>query len=95
MKIKALIWRDEVEDKILRKHQVRTHEVEEVFKDKPRYWFTEKGRAVSGEDLYHAKGTSDAGRYLIVFFIWKRDRRAMIISARDMTAAERKRYEKK
>jgi len=94
LKITDIIWRDEVEDKILQKHRVHPHEVEAVFGDKPRYWFTESGR-VAGEDLYHAKGISDAGRYLIVFFIWKRDRRALIISARDMNQKERNRYEKK
>lgn len=56
MKIKDLIWIGEIEDKILRKHEVRTYEVEEVFGDKPRYWFSEKGRHASGEDLYHVKG---------------------------------------
>lgn len=95
MKIKDLIWKDTVEDKILQKHHVRSHEVEEVFRDKPRFWFTEKGRSSFGEDLYHVKGTSDARRYLIVFFIWKRDSKSLIVSARDMTAAERNRYEKK
>jgi uncharacterized DUF497 family protein len=40
-------------------------------------------------------GQTDSGRYLIVFFIHKKDNRALILSARDMTSAERKRYEKK
>jgi len=40
-------------------------------------------------------GQTESGRYLIVFFIYKKDNRALILSARDMTPAERKRYEKK
>jgi len=33
-------------------------------------------------------------RYLIVFFIFKPPRRALIVTAREMTSAERKRYER-
>ncbi len=40
-------------------------------------------------------GRSDAGRYLAVFFIYTKDQRALILSARDMSDAERKRYERK
>jgi uncharacterized DUF497 family protein len=39
-------------------------------------------------------GQAASGRYLIVFFIYKKDGRAIILSARDMTPAERKRYAK-
>ncbi len=38
-------------------------------------------------------GRTSAGRYLIVFFVYKHDGQALILSARDMTAAERSRYE--
>jgi uncharacterized DUF497 family protein len=38
---------------------------------------------------------SDAGRYLIVFFIYKVAHTALIISARDMNKSERRRYERK
>ena len=43
--------------------------------------------------MYAALGETKDGRYLIVFFIYKKDGRAIILSARDMTPAERKRYE--
>jgi uncharacterized DUF497 family protein len=36
-----------------------------------------------------------AGRYLVVFFIQKSDHRILILTARDMTVAERRRYEKR
>lgn len=45
--------------------------------------------------LHAALGRTDPGRYLIVFFVHKKTRQALIISARDMTKAERRRYEKK
>jgi uncharacterized DUF497 family protein len=45
--------------------------------------------------VYSALGQTDAGRYLIVFFVYKKTRQALIVSARDMTNAERNRYEKK
>jgi uncharacterized DUF497 family protein len=39
-------------------------------------------------------GQAKSGRYLVVFFIYKKDGRALILSARDMTTAERRRYGK-
>ena len=45
--------------------------------------------------MYTQRGQTDAGRYLIVFFIHKGDNTALILSARDMDAAERKRHERK
>jgi uncharacterized DUF497 family protein len=60
----------------------------------PRYRFIERGK-YRGEHLYLALGVTDAGRYLSVFFIYKKDRRALIVTARDMTEKERRRYAKK
>jgi len=54
----------------------------------------EKGK-IKGEDLYVALGRTDAGRYLVVFFIMKTSKEALIVTARDMTEKERRRYEKK
>jgi len=45
--------------------------------------------------MYTAFGQTDAGRYLIVYFIFKPYQRALIVSAREMDASERKRYERK
>lgn len=42
--------------------------------------------------MYACMGQTKSGRYLIVFFIYKKDGRALILSARDMTPAERRRY---
>ena len=92
MKIKSLIWFDEIVDKLASKHQVNQDEVREVLLDRPLFRFVEKGHR-PGENVYAALGQTESGRYLIVFFVRKRDGRAIILSARDMTRSERKRYE--
>jgi len=48
-----------------------------------------------GEDLYIATGQTNAGRYLFVAFIFKVTKEALILSARDMTVAERESHDKK
>ena len=48
-----------------------------------------------GEHLYLALGTTDSGRYLTVYFLYKKNKEAFIVTARDMTEKERKRYAKK
>lgn len=81
-------------DKLAWKHNVSTDEVEEVFNHSPRFRFIERGD-VDGEHLYAALGQTDAGRYLIVFFVFKLTGDALIVSAREMTGKERKWYGKK
>ena len=94
MKIAGLIWLRNIVDKLAWKHNVTTDEVEEVFNLSPRYRFIEPGN-VDGENLYAALGRTDAGRYLIVFFIHKITGEALIVSARDMTKSERKTHARK
>lgn len=94
MYINDIIWLDDVVEKIYTKHAVTTDEVEEVFSDQPRYRKAGTGK-FEGEDLYYAYGQTDSGRYLLVVFIYKKTRDALIISARDMERNERKKYAKK
>ena len=94
MKINGLIWLEELVDKIAQKHSIKQKEVREVFDNRPRFRFVEKGHRL-GENVYSALGQTDAGRYLIVFFILKKEGQALILSARDMTASERRLYGKK
>jgi uncharacterized protein len=93
VRIVGFVWLEEILDKLLRKHNVREYEVVEVFESKPKFRFVERGHR-QGENLYSAMGRTDAGRYVVVFFVHKSDGRALPVSARDMTAAERKRYER-
>jgi len=94
MIVRSVIWLEEIEDKVIRKHRVWPDEVEQLFANRPRVRFMECGH-VPGEDLYAAFGQTDAGRYLTVYFIRKLREQALIISARDMTDNERKSYGKR
>jgi uncharacterized DUF497 family protein len=94
MKIDDFIWLPDIIDKLIFKHHVTQDEAEEVFFNHPSFRFVEKGYK-KGENVYSAGGQTDAGRYLIVFFIYKSNNTALILSARDMDKKERKRYERK
>ena len=91
MQIDEIIWQQQFVEKLAIKHDVKKAEVEEVLSNRPRFRFVSKGNR-AGEDVYSAMGQTDVGRYLIVFFIRKSNRQALIISARDMTGAERRNY---
>jgi len=94
MRITGLKWLAPVIEKLIFKHDVEPYEVEEVFLLQPKFRFANKGNH-SGEDLYSALGTTEAGRYLITFFVLKKTGEALIISARDMTTTERRIYGRK
>ena len=94
MKIRGVVWLREIVDKLAVKHRVEPHEVEEVLANTTQIRLIEKGER-RGEDVSIALGQSDAGRYLAVLFIYKKTREALILSARDMAAKERRRYGKK
>lgn len=86
-------WLPDVVEKLIVKHRVTQDDVEEVFFNDPRYRFVERGYR-PGEDVYAALGQTDAGRYLVVFFIYKPGDVALVVSARDMDRRERRRYER-
>jgi len=92
--IKEIIWFESVVEKLQSKHSVSQNEVREVFENNTRFFFAEEGN-FQGEDVYTAMGRTDAGRYLIIFFIYKKNKDAIILSARQMTTKEKKRYGKK
>jgi uncharacterized DUF497 family protein len=93
MRIKRVIWYGRFIDKLWEKHQVDVHEAEEVLQKYGRVRRVRRGH-VKGEDVYLALGQTDAGRYLSVFFVYKKSHEAIVISARDMDPAERREYEK-
>ena len=94
MHIDDFIWLPDIVEKLAVKHHVTEDEVEEVFFSRPLFRFVEYGHWEE-EDVYSAQGRTDTGRYLIVFFIYKPDHLALIVSARDMDAKERRRYERR
>ncbi len=94
LKIAGFIWLEGIVEKLARKHRVEPYEVEELFSGTPKFRFVENGHR-DGEDVYAALGQTDAGRYLVTFFIRKAGDHVLPISARDMTSAERKRYARK
>ncbi len=91
LQIDEIVWQQQFVEKLAIKHGVEKTEVEEILNNRPRFRFASKGDR-PGEDVYSAMGQTDAGRYLIVFFIQKPNRRALIISARDMDRKERRNY---
>ncbi len=94
LRIKGIIWLDEIIDKLLWKHSVNCEEVIQTLKNDAYFRFVEKGHKPN-ENVYAALGKTDNGRYLTVFFILKKDGNALIISARDMSKKEKKLYGKK
>ena len=94
MDIDAVFIPQDIEEKLWDKHQVTREEVEQALDSDSRFHFAETGH-VHGENLYRAIGQTEAGRHLVVIFIYKSDQSALVISARDLTAKERKQYAKK
>lgn len=94
MKIVECVWKERFVEKIERKHHVSIAEVEEMLGRRARFDFAARGD-VKGEHVYRALGQTEAGRYLAVFFIYKRGGKALILSARDMDSNERRSYDRR
>ena len=80
--IEGFVWLDWVVEKLEAKHGVDPAEVEEAFFNEFRVRRGEEGK-------FRLYGRSDAGRYLFVVFAWQ-GKNVRVISARDMTASERR-----
>ena len=89
MRLLDVIWNERFATKIVEKHGIMIDEVEEILFAKPHVRRAEKGR-IKGQYLYVAYGQTQAGRYLVVFFIRKPGATALPISAREMTSSERR-----
>ncbi len=79
-------------DKLASKHGETLTEVEEVLHAQPYLRRVKRGQR-PGEDVYAALGKTNAGRYLVVFFMYKRTQEAQVVSVRDMDKSERRSYE--
>ncbi len=89
-----IIWLPQIVDKLEWKHHVAPAEVEQVVFGRPLFRKAQKGH-VPGEDVYAALGQTEAGRHLVVSFVYKQTREALILSARDRDEQERRRYERR
>lgn len=94
MQINATIWKRRYVEKIFIKHHLTRREVEEIFRGRIKFKLVEKGIS-EDEDLFTASGRTFEGRYIIVAFIYKKNKKALILSARDMTNKEKRHYAKK
>jgi uncharacterized protein len=89
--INRVVWLDDIVDKLLWKHNVVEIEVIEVLENKPVFILKESGYRIN-EDIYAAFGFTNTDRPLSIFFVYTSDKRAIIVSARDMSLKERSKY---
>ena len=85
-------WDDGNRDKNWRKHGVTDSECEQVFFNEPFIALEDVAHS-RAEPRFYALGQTDAGRRLFVVFTI-RDERVRVISARDMTRRETRRYQR-
>lgn len=86
--VREIRWTDKAEDHIAA-HNVTPDEVEQVIYTRPR--LVVRGR----EGTEYVFGTTDAGRYLLVVLTESIDGREYVVTARDMTDAERQAFQRK
>jgi len=86
--VREIRWTDTSEDHIAA-HNVTPDEVEQVLYTRPRLVL--KG----AEGTEYVFGTTDAGRYLLVVLAESIDGQAYVVTARDMTNAERQAFRRK
>jgi len=85
-------WDDGNLHKSIQKHAVSPLEAEQVFLD-PRLLILTDEEHSEDEKRYHGYGQSAAGRLLLVSFTLRRNETVIrIISARNMSRRERRRY---
>lgn len=78
-------------DKNFDKHNVSNPECEEVFMNEPLLIFPDSLHSET-EDRYSAFGKTNQFRFLAITFII-RNRKIRVVSARDMSAKEKRQYE--
>jgi uncharacterized DUF497 family protein len=81
-------WWDEINIEHIADHGVEPFEAEEVIVNRPLI-------LRAGEGKYLAYGQTDGGRFLVVVFASKEEQRLRVITARDMTQAEKSRFRNK
>ena len=91
-KISSFDWDKGNKNKNVKKHLVSNRECEELFFNKPIYFFNDYKHS-KVEKRYLALGRTNEKRLLIIIFV-VRNEKVRVISARDMNKKERERYEK-
>jgi uncharacterized DUF497 family protein len=86
--VREIRWTEAAEDHIA-VHGVAPDEVEQVVNTRPRLVLA--GR----EETEYVFGTTDAGRHLLVVLAEAIDGRDYVVSARDMSDAERRAFRRK
>jgi len=86
--VREIRWTDKSEDHIAA-HDITPDEVEQLIYTRPRLVL--KGT----EGTEYVFGTTDAGRYVLVVLAESIDGREYVITARDMTDAERQAFRRK
>ena len=81
-------WWDAENIEHIADHGIEPFEAEEVIDDDPLL-------VKAGKDRYAAYGQADSGRYLLVVYAEKSEHRLRVITARDLTTAEKKRLRKR
>ena len=87
---KEFLWDAGNNTKNWRTHQVTNEECEQVFFNQPLHIYYEQHHSLQ-EERYYVLGKTDTGRKLFLVFT-PRDSLIRVISARDMTKAERRYY---
>ena len=88
LKLDELLWDEWNEDHVLR-HGIEPREVEEAVFDASSLVHRTRGR---DQPRYVILGLTDAGRYLFVVLEPQTGNRAYVITARDMSDGERRRF---
>ena len=90
MRVDEVIWDEQSEDHIWR-HGVEADEVEDILLDHGRKAERTRGR-LSGRRRYLVWGVTDAGRHLLVVLDYLGHGTARVVTARDMTDNEKRRF---
>ncbi|MGO8897797.1 MAG: BrnT family toxin [Isosphaeraceae bacterium] len=90
MRIDAFVWPEERIEHISR-HGVTPEEVEEVCFEKP---LVQRAKSEGENPVYYILGQTVAGRYLFCVVIRFPDGKGYPVTAREMTAKEKRRYRK-
>ncbi len=84
LKIYYFDWRSDFLEHIGLRHSVQQYEIRQIFANNPEIRRDGKSREYPGEYRYLAHGKTNDDRYLRVVFIYKKNGRALIISAFDV-----------